>query len=260
VTVTGGSGTRGAAVVVNSNNSVAAAATGGGGLTASRFVITGGYTGSLNGTVETGQPPSPDPLRTLPPPPVPTPGTMTVTHLGQGNKQYTLTPGSYTNLPNFNSGDVVILRQASANGSGIYYINGGFKSTGASILMDPNTTGGVMIYNNPAGSSLSECIQITGNSSGTVNLSALTSGPYAGMLMFQNRTATQQLSISGGGNFNMLGTFYAANAPLNVTGNGNAVIGSQYISRKLDLGGGGTTLIQYSAAGSAPMREIGLVE
>jgi hypothetical protein len=47
---------------------------------------------------------------------------------------------------------------------------------------------------------------------------------------------------------------------LNVTGNGNAVIGSQYISRKLDLGGGGTTLIQYSAAGSAPMREIGLVE
>ncbi len=257
ITVTGSSpGAPGAAVIGNSNNEIAAAATGGGGLTAPRFEITGGYTGTLNGTVETGVPPSPDPLRKLPAPSVPSAGKITTKSLGQGNKQYTLTPGTYTNLPNFNTGDVVILQQG-----GIYCIDGGgFKSTGASILMDPNTSGGVMIYNNPSGSSLADAVQISGNSAGTVNLSALTDGPYAGILMWQKRSATQQISVSGGGNFKLIGTMYGANALLTVTGNGNAVIGSQYISRLLNLGGGGNTLIDYTDAGSARLREVILVE
>ena len=257
LTVTGGSaGTDGAAVIVNSNDMTAAAATGGGGLTAPQFEITGDYTGTLNGDVETGVPPSPDPLRNLPEPSVTEAGKMTTRNLGNGNKEYTLTPGYYNKLPNFNTGDVVILQQG-----GIYSIDGGgFKSTGATIIMDPNTSGGVMIYNNPSGSSLADQIQISGNAAGTVNLSALTDGPYAGILLWQKRTATQSLSVSGGGNFRLVGTFYAANALLSVTGNGDAVIGSQYISRTLSLGGGGNTLINYSDDGTARLREVILVE
>ncbi len=257
LTVTGGSpGTQGAAVIVNSSDWIAAAATGGGLLTAPEFKITGGYTGALIGDVETGVPPSPDPLRHLPEPIVTQPGMMTVTNLGPGSKQYTLTPGYYSKLPNFTTGDVVILQQG-----GIYSITGGgFKSTGATIKMDPDSSGGVMIYNNPSGSAESDVIAITGNAAGTVNLSALTEGPYAGILLWQKRKATQSLSVAGGGSFTLLGTFYAANALLNVTGNGDAVIGSQYISRTLSLGGGGNTLINYTDEGTARLREVILVE
>src|SRR5262249_39083558 len=169
-------------------------------------------------------------------PPVPPDGTMQTKSLGSGNKQYTLTPGRYTNLPRFNQGDVVILQQASANtAGGIYYIDGGgFNSSGASIQMDSSTSGGLMLYNNPSSTSNTQGISISGNSTGTVNLSALTSGPYAGILIWQNRTATQTISISGSGSFTLLGTFYTADALLKITGGGDATIGSQYISRTLN--------------------------
>jgi hypothetical protein len=251
LTVTGG-----ASIVVDSDDSWAASGTGGGTITASDFEITGGYVGNLSGTINTGVPPTPDPLRYLPEPPVPAAGKLTTKNLGNGNKRYTLTPGAYTNLPSFNTGDVVNLQQG-----GIIYVNGGgFKSTGASIVMDTTTSGGVMIYNNPKSAAQSEQIQISGNSAGTVNLSALTSGTYAGMLFWQQRTATQPMSISGGGNFTLLGTFYAANATLQVTGNGDAVIGSQYISKDLNLGGNGNILINYTDNGTARLREAILVE
>jgi len=257
VTVTGN-----ANVVVNSNSSQAVIVSGGGAVTAPGFEIVGGYSGTLTGPVTTGMPPQPDPLSYLPTPTVSVNGVMTTKSIGKGNTRYTLTPGRYTSMPTFNSGDEVILQQASVNSAGgIYFLDGcGFKSTGANITMDASTTGGVMLYNNPSGTSLSQQIQITGNSSGTVNLSALTSGPYAGILLFENRTATQPISISGSGNFNLTGTFYAPNAQLQITGGGNATIGSQYISRTLNLGGGGNITINYTDAGTARIREAILVE
>lgn len=254
--------TGGAAVIVNSNHSEAAVATGGSGITAASFEITGGYAGALHGTVNTGTPPSPDPLSYLPEPSIPPNGQMTTQHLAGGTTWNTLTPGRYTSMPNFTSSDTVILKQASTNSAGgIYYLeNCGFKSTGATIVMDPYTSGGVMLYNQATGTALNQAIQITGNSTGTVNLSALTEGPYAGILFWQNRTATQQISIAGGGNFHLSGTFYAANAMLKITGNGDAVIGSQYISRNLDIGGGGNIWINYTNHGTARIREAILVE
>src|SRR5436309_14268589 len=105
--------------------------------------------------------------------------------------------------------------------------------------MDNNTSGGVMIYNAPASSSNSQGINISGNSSGTINLTALTSGPYAGILFWQDRSSPVAMSISGNGNFNMSGTFYTPDANLQISGNGNATIGSQYISRTLSLSGNG---------------------
>jgi hypothetical protein len=230
-------------------------------MTANEFDITGGYSGTFTGTVVTGTPPTPDPLRYLPVPAVPPDGKMTTKSLGQGNKQYTLTPGRYTNLPQLNQGDQMIFQQASAGNGGIYYLDGGgFKSTGANISMDPSTSGGIMIYNNPSSNATSEAVQITGNSLGNVNLSALTSGPYAGMLMWQNRSSTVPMSISGNGAFDLTGTFYVANASLGIQGNGNATIGSQYISRTLSLGGNGNITINYSDNGTARIREVMLVE
>jgi hypothetical protein len=257
ITVTGG-----AAVIVDSNNGAAAVVSGGGGISAASFEITGNYTGTLDGAVTTGTPPTPDPLAYLPDVPVPPLGQMTTENLGSGNKKYTLSPGRYTNLPNFNAGEEVVLQQASANSAGgVFYLDGcGLKSTGATITMDPNTSGGVMICNAPCGTAVSQGVEITGNSSGTVCLSALTSGPYAGILFWQSRTATQPVSISGNGNFSLLGTFYVPNATLQVTGGGNAIIGSQYISRCLNIGGNGNVTINYTDNGTARLREAILIE
>jgi hypothetical protein len=175
---------------------------------------------------------------------------------------------------------VVVLQQASANNAGgIFYINGGgFKSTGASVIMDPATTGGVMIYNEPAGTASSEKIQITGNSAGTVNLAPLASGPYAGISLWQDRTSPVNALVEGNGNFSILGTFYMAGALLNVNGNGatttgftdgagnyhpagsSPTIGSQYITQDLSLGGNGNIHIAYNGPMQARTRIITLVE
>jgi hypothetical protein len=137
--------------------------------------------------------------------------------------------------------------------------------------MDPATTGGMMIYNNPLSGANSEGVQITGNSAGTVNLSAMTDGPYQGIMIWQNRSAPQTMSLQGNGLFNMTGTLYAAGALLSITGNGGqyaaadgtigsgSAIGSQYISLDLNIGGNGNIHLAYPGQ-TAPTRILTLVE
>jgi hypothetical protein len=259
----------GAPIIVNSNNPSAAVDGGNGVMQAPEFDITGGYTISGSGkmvtnpipnNIFTGVHPTPDPLAYLPVPDQPPAGTMTKVSLGGGATQYTLTPGSYSNLPNFTSGDVVIFQQASAGNGGIFYLTqGGLNSQGASLIMDSNTSGGIMIYN--AGTGNNDVIKITGNSSGTVNLSGLTDGPYTGMTIFQARNATEPLSITGNGSFTITGTIYAAGALLTASGNGSVSnIGSQYVTNDLSLTGNGNIYISWAGKQVARTRIITLVE
>jgi hypothetical protein len=254
--------TGGANFIVDSNNGGAGSVTGGGSITANDFEITGGTVGPFNGTVNTGVPPTPDPLAYLPVPPVPPDGTITKKNHPGGGTDYTLTPGRYTNLPNFTNGDTVTFLQASANSAGgIYYLDGtSFVSNGANIAMDPNTTGGMMIYMNPSSTAQSQSIGIQGNATGSIVLSGLTSGPYSGILFWQNRTATQTMSITGQGTINLTGTLYAANAQITLGGTGTAYVGSQLISRTLNVTGGGNQIINYTDKATARTRDIRLVE
>jgi hypothetical protein len=259
----------GAPVIVNSNDPSAAVDTGNGTMSAPEFDITGNYTISGGGAlvtsptsnnILTGVHPTPDPLGYLPVPAEPPAGTITKTSLSGGNFQYTLTPGSYESLPNFSTGDVVVFQQASAGNGGIFYLkNGGLNSQGASLTMDPTTTGGIMIYN--AGTGTNDKINITGNSSGTVNLSPLTDGPYTGLTIFQARNATEDMQIAGNGAFTIYGTLYAAGALLKVTGNGAVSnIGSQYVTDDLAISGNGNVSIVYNPTQMARTRIITLVE
>jgi hypothetical protein len=133
------------------------------------------------------------------------------------------------------------------------------------------------LINEPNGIQASEKIQITGNSAGQVLLTPLTDGPYQGMVLWQDRNSTVPVLAEGNGNFNVQGTFYAANATLNINGNasgstgyfidddGNKVtgtsrIGSQYISQDLSLGGNGNVSIKYSGPNAANIRILDLVE
>jgi Flp pilus assembly protein TadG len=248
----GGSGsvTGGAAVVVNSDASDAAITTGGSTLTASHFEITGGISGEgFSGEINLGATPQPDPLRNLPEPTAADYAEQSngPKHYSNGNK--TISPGVY-------HGGISITGQANVTMQpGIYYMDGGgFSMTGQGNLLAE----GVMIFNAPKQSS--DVINISGSNGGSVTMTPPTTGLYEGLTLFQSRSATEDMTISGNGDFYVTGTFYVAGGLLNVTGNGAGQIGSQYISRLLDINGGGALHIDYNPDQVTPRRILGLVE
>lgn len=258
LTETGGS------IIVNSTSSSAVNCNGNGLITAQELDVTGGYSGGSSqivtspvaANINTGVSSTPDPLRFLPAPAQP--GAANYTYV-KATSTYTLPPGSYGKLPNFTNGDTVILQQASAGNGGIFYFTQGFSANGAVISMDPNTSGGLMLYN--ASNGQSNGINITGNPTGGISLSALTSGIYAGMVIFQARNATEPLSITGNGNVNIQGNIYAAGATLKMAGNGTGNnIGSQYISQDLVISGNGSLTVKDNQSTNPPMRKLQIVE
>lgn len=246
----------GANIVVNSSSASAAIANGGGTLTAPEFDVTGvpgtstsGTGSSFSGTIESGQTPIPDPLAYLP---VPDPSTMTVQSNKAINysqkKTLTLNPGVYTGGISVSGQGQLVLNP------GIYYMDGGgFSFTGQGGM----SASGVMIYTNPA--SNSDNINING--SGTISWTPPTSGVYTGIALFQARSSTNTVTVSGNGSTSMYGTFYVAGGPLKVTGNGTGdVLGSQYISYDLITGGNGSFSISWNVNQVARTRLVGLVE
>ena len=168
-------------------------------------------------------------------------------HYSNGNR--IIYPGTY-------HGGITITGQANVTMMpGIYYIDGGgFSFSGQGNLVAQ----GVMIFNAPK--SASDKITLSGSNGGSVTITPPTSGLYKGMTLFQDREADNALSISGNAAMLVKGTFYAANALMNVTGNGAAQIGSQYVSRTLDVNGGGNMLIDYNPEDVIPRRVLSLVE
>ena len=139
---------------------------------------------------------------------------------------------------------------------GIYYMDGGGFNLGGQANLSGT---GVMIYNAPR--SNSDTISLAGQ--GNCVLSPMMTGPYQGILLFQDRTARTPVSVSGssGVTLSISGTFYAASAALSVTGNGTQqTIGSQFISYDLILGGNGSYSCSWDAKLTAGTREILLVE
>jgi hypothetical protein len=245
---------QGVPVVVNSNHAQAAIAGGGAVVSSPDFYITGGYDtsggGNFIGDMHLGVYPTPDPLAGIPPP---DPSTMTV----QSTKKIQYTSGSLTLQPGVYKGGISV----SGTGSltlmpGVYYMDGGgFQFSGQGSLFGE----GVMIYNDP-GNGNSAGISVTGQ--GSLILSGPTSGIYKGLTFFQDRTSNVTGNIEGtGGTTKITGTFYFAGALLKVTGNGGVSnLGSQYISRLLELGGNGGIEIDWGPDKVVPGRNIYLVE
>jgi hypothetical protein len=239
-----------ALVLVNSNSTEAAISTGAGTLTAPEYEIVGGYTGGgFNGTITTSTLPIADPLRFLPPPDKTTMTVQSTTLLSISGGKTTLYPGLYI-------GGISIAGAAKVTMMpGIYYVDGGgFTYKGQGSL----TGYEVMIYNDPKSDLQSE--GITGTGGGSVTLTAPTSGTYQGIVFYQERNSNVDVIFAGNGLFNITGTIYAANALVRVSGNGDATIGSQYISRALSLTGGGAINIVYNPNIVAPVRVLQLVQ
>ncbi len=243
----------GADVIVNSNHSEAAITNGNGvGVVGGNpsnnftpgFKITGGYSGGgFNPAPTTGVYPTPDPLRFLP---APDRNALSMGSITTANGVVTMTPGVYTTPVSFSGPENIVMEP------GVYVFDQGFSVTGQGSL----TGDQVMLYNEPHSSS--HRMQIAGQ--GGVNLTAPYSGLYNGIIIFQNRRADVDVSITGNGNFNIAGTIYAANALVTVEGNGDKSVGSQYISRMLDVGGNGNVNIVYDPDLAPRTRILELVE
>jgi Flp pilus assembly protein TadG len=198
-----------------------------------------GYSGS--GTVSplpvTGQSATPDPYRLIPDP---SKGTSQSVPSGT---TITLQPGYYTSGLSFSG-------QASVTMSpGIYYIDTALSTTGQASLSGT----GVLIFLGPSGS-----LNLAGQ--GAVSLSPMTSGTYSGMVIFQSRSNTSGVAISGNGALTSIsGTIYAPAATLSLQGNGGS-IGSQLVANQVSAGGNGTIGVTYDQGSVAKTRVLNLVE
>ena len=92
--------------------------------------------------------------------------------------------------------------------SGVYILQGGLSVSGSAQLT--SAAPGVLLY-------------ITGGSldvggSGSVNISPLTTGPWAGILVWQDKLDTSTISYSGASPLTLNGIVYAPSAQLNISG------------------------------------------
>jgi hypothetical protein len=244
------------AIVVDSTSSSALTATGSGVavVSQSEIDVVGGISGSnvyapsqgSQANVNTGATPVPDPLASLA---VPDPTKMTVqssspytapggtTTINPGVYQGTYNPGNgkYTPAITVNSGSTLKLNP------GIYYLEGGGLSVSGGGILDG--TAGVMIYNGQTNGTSNNSVSVGSISisgGGVVKLNPMTAAQnasYTGISIFQDRTATAPLSISGGTGTDIEGAIYAAKAAATVTGGSNIVPGAAFITDTLDIGG-----------------------
>ena len=259
-------------IVVNSNEDKGAKISSSGNIQAPEIDFGGkpGYsspgTGNFIGTLLNNQPPAPDPLANLSPPPVqfpiynnvnisslPTlfsgvPGFPTV---GDPNG-WTLPPGTYSNgltISDNNPNNTYTLQ------SGIYY----FTSGGLNLIGNCNVqsdSSGVMLYLQSGGS-------LTINGGASVTLTPMLLGDYKNITVYQNSSNNSQASINGqnGGTVSITGTVYLPAAQLTLTGGGgNYAIGSQVIVYQLNCAGSGTFTVLYNTPQVSPNRDLYLVE
>jgi uncharacterized repeat protein (TIGR01451 family) len=204
--------TGGGKLVIDSKNALAGVDSGVGKVTATEIDVTGKLKaygpGQFVGTVLHPAALA-DPLASLPAP-VAAKSVQKLVNVS-GNTTKTLSPGTYEGILISGNARVNLL-------PGLYIL----KSSGLRVLGNGRLTGtGVTIYNDPKNASG----QILVTSGASVSLSAPTSGTYKNVVLFQARSSSVPITLSGG-KVNLVGEVYAAKALLNVVGTANLVVGA----------------------------------
>jgi hypothetical protein len=232
------------AVYANSSSSQAISSNGGGAIAAAEFNVVGGISGSgLSApSIKTGVKPISDPYAGIPSPPSAS-GSCPNSNPSMVNSDATLSPGYYCSGLSVKKGVVTML-------PGVYVIVGGSFQVGAGVTLNG---AGVTIIT----SMYNYYIYTMSISSGaTVNLSAPTSGPYAGVVMFADRTipasAKINNSIQGGATQNITGAIYMPTSDLTYTGGATANNGcTQLVAKTITLNGNSTVSANCEGVGTA---------
>jgi hypothetical protein len=169
-----------------------------------------------NGTPNTGVSHITDPLAGLPAPAT-GPYTCDQTNF-EVNTNSTdpvpLSPGVYC-------GGIKVKKGTAQLGSGTYIlVGGGISTQNSNCTIDASS--GVLIYNTSGtvgGTTYPFAgMNIVANSN--ANMKAMSTGPYAGILYFEDRNAPASTdTFSGGATATYTGTFYAINAEIDLSGN-----------------------------------------
>lgn len=173
-----------------------------------------------------------------------------------------LQSGTHTLQPGVYDGGIVIESSATVTMQPGNYIirNGGFRIAGSASL----TANGVFIFNTVADHPLStgSCGPVSIAGSGSVIVSAPTSGPYKGMVLWQDRDCTQTITWTGNSGHSGSGTFYVPAAKVDISGSAGTTFGlsSQIVSNTLSVRGGGTVNLTYSSGLNATPLAPALVD
>lgn len=146
----------------------------------------------------------------------------------------TLNPGYYQNGLNFNgSGYTVTLNP------GVYYFDGGINVGSVTL----NGTG-VTIYMNNG--------QINMNSASTINLTAPSSGPTAGLVIWQPASNTSQMNLDSGSNSSWGGGVYLPGAQLTLNGDSTASGFGMIVANSVMLNSKISLSCTYMPGGTCP--------
>jgi hypothetical protein len=144
---------------------------------------------------------------------------------------------------------------------GIYYINGsgtnsGLNFGGGGTLQSDPANPGVMIYFTN-GSTINA---VGGGNNPDLNLSPMTTGPYAGILMYQNPADTAPPYLGGDNNSTYNGTIYMPTATLTFYGNGTETFNGTVISYSVATQGNPTVIFNKTTLGASWLTKPVLVE
>lgn len=101
-------------------------------------------------------------------------------------------------------------------------------------------------------------LSLTG--SGALNLTAPTTGPYSGILFFEDPKDTQQMKIAGSTGSTLTGIFYAPLATLSLTGSSGATFNVDLVTYALSISGTGGLNQYMSPTGTSPLSSARVVE
>ncbi len=133
-------------------------------------------------------------------------------------------------------------------GSGLYFLQGeGLEIAGNGVV----TGDGVTFYIDEGE------VTLTGTSD--TQLTAPTSGPYEGVVIFQNRTLTTTVKMSGDAIAGGWGAVYAAGAQIHLVGNTGSTF-HQFISDTFLMDGNSSITVDYFSGFSVPVPVMSLVE
>ena len=239
-------------VIVDSTDSAGISANGTVSFTGQAAVV-GGYssTGSVQwnpAPPQTGADTQNDPLSYLSPPAV---GACDfVKYKVSGNYNVTLNPGVYCNGMSFSGGGNITFN------AGTYILLGGGLTISGSVVMHGT---GVTFYNTQGSGYSYGPISISGASNST--LTAPTTGPFAGILFFQDRTIASPAAsaFTGTSGDNFVGALYFPTSDLTYSG----ASAGQYtilVAKTLTFNGGATVDANYtSLPQGSPLRSTAVL-
>ncbi len=240
----------GGGILVNSTGTPAAENVNTG--TPANVTITGSTTGTVVAGSATGQWPSltagatqqPDPFAGYAKPSVTGVTIHTVLPAADASHVITIDPGVWTVPLQASGGNTIAMN------SGIYILEAGVNAAGNADIK--SNTGGVFIFNTMSDypnhtTGTCQGVRLTGTSA--TDLHPLTSGPYKGLLFYQDPDCTETFLIQGTSTMTVSGTIYAPRAQVEVAGSAN-LDGSQIVADTVNVQSG-TVQVNFSTGSTA---------